>query len=94
VTLPPGRAKLTTSPVPSGSDTAAKTIGIVLVACLAASVAGNRRHNDINFKPDQFLSKGTKPIKVTFCKPVLDYDVLSLDIAKLLQPLAKRLIAR
>src|SRR6266436_6221781 len=36
VTLPPGRARLVTSPSVTGSGAEAKTIGIVLVACLAA----------------------------------------------------------
>ena len=34
VTLPPGRARLVTSPLPTGSP-ATKTMGIVLVACMA-----------------------------------------------------------
>ena len=40
VTLPPGRARLATSPAPSGSPATAKTIGMVEVACLAARVGG------------------------------------------------------
>jgi len=40
VTLPPGRAMLVTSPSAIGSPAAAKTMGIVLVACLAARAAG------------------------------------------------------
>ena len=36
VTLPPGRARLLTSPVPSGSPADVMTMGIVAVACLAA----------------------------------------------------------
>ena len=40
VTLPPGRAKLCTSPTPTGSPLTAIMIGIVDVACLAASMAG------------------------------------------------------
>ena len=39
VTLPPGRLRLVTSPLRTGSETAAKTIGIVVVASLAASAA-------------------------------------------------------
>ena len=38
--LPPGRAKLATKPVPTGSDTAANTIGMTAVACFAARVGG------------------------------------------------------
>ena len=39
VTLPPGRAKLSTKPVPTGSPATAKTIGMTDVACLAATIA-------------------------------------------------------
>jgi hypothetical protein len=38
--LPPGCAKLATTPLPSGSPAAAITIGIVLVACFAAIAGG------------------------------------------------------
>jgi len=40
VTLPPGRARLVTSPVATGSITPAMTIGMVAVACFAAWIAG------------------------------------------------------
>ena len=40
VTLPPGRARLATSPDPTGSDTAKNTIGMDGVARFAASAAG------------------------------------------------------
>src|SRR5215510_9307990 len=36
VILPPGRARLATCPVPTGSACVAKTMGIVVVACRAA----------------------------------------------------------
>src|SRR5207253_11232427 len=39
VTLPPGRARLVTRPLPTGSAVAAKTMGRALVACLAARAA-------------------------------------------------------
>src|SRR5258708_23403787 len=40
VTLPPGRARLATMPVPSGSAAAVKTIGMTDVACFVASTIG------------------------------------------------------
>ena len=40
VTLPPGRARLATRPVPTGSPPSAKTIGMTDVACFAASDRG------------------------------------------------------
>jgi hypothetical protein len=39
VTLPPGWAKLVTMPERTGSAATAKTIGMTVVACLAASTA-------------------------------------------------------
>src|SRR5215831_5790017 len=39
VTLPPGRERLLTNPLPTGSTARAKTIGIVDVACLTAETA-------------------------------------------------------
>jgi len=38
--FPPGRAKLEMRPVPTGSPAGAMTIGISVVACLAAVTAG------------------------------------------------------
>jgi hypothetical protein len=38
--VPPDRARLATSPLATGSATRPMTIGIVLVACLAATAAG------------------------------------------------------
>ena len=40
VTLPPGRGKLATKPLPTGSETVAKTMGIVRVCCSIAAVVG------------------------------------------------------
>src|SRR5262249_8427821 len=40
VTLPPGRARLATRPVPTGSPITADTIGISAVACFAATTGG------------------------------------------------------
>jgi hypothetical protein len=40
VELPPGRAMLATNPLPKGSDTPTKTIGMVCVSRMSAAVAG------------------------------------------------------
>ena len=40
VTLPPGRGKLATKPLPTGSETIAKTMGMVRVCCSSAAVVG------------------------------------------------------
>ena len=49
VMLPPGRAKLATSPVPTGSAEISITIGIVLVAFLSATIAGSPSAVTITF---------------------------------------------
>jgi hypothetical protein len=41
VRLPPGRARLGTSPVPTGSATPSITMGIIVVAFFAARIAGS-----------------------------------------------------
>src|SRR6516225_6547585 len=40
VTFPPGRARLATKPLPTGSETVAKTMGMVRVCCRSAAVVG------------------------------------------------------
>src|SRR5262249_19135666 len=40
VRLPPGRDRLATNPLPTGSPTIAKTMGMVFVCCRMAAVAG------------------------------------------------------
>ena len=40
VTLPPGRARLATRPLPRGSATVANTIGMTEVDCFAANTGG------------------------------------------------------
>jgi hypothetical protein len=40
VMLPPGRAMLATNPLPIGSETDTKTMGIVRVACISAVTTG------------------------------------------------------
>jgi hypothetical protein len=40
VTLPPGRGKLATKPLPTGSPTVAKIMGVVRVCCSIAAVVG------------------------------------------------------
>ena len=47
VMLPPGRARLATNPVPTGSDSVVMTIGIVFVASLDARVSANRRDDEV-----------------------------------------------
>jgi hypothetical protein len=56
VRLPPGRARLGTSPTATGSPPAKNTIGIVVVAAFAASAAGV-------LLPQQSLSRDDQPVE-------------------------------
>ena len=78
VTLAPGRAKLATSPAPTGSATLTITIGIVLVVFLAA--------NDACVTTETMMSTLSWTNSVPGRKSVFNDDVLPLDIPKLSQP--------
>ena len=55
VALPPGRARLSTKPAPTGSATIANTIGTVRVACSnGAHGRGARGQDDVRRERDQF----------------------------------------
>ena len=87
VTLPPGRARLATKPDSTGSNVTGKTIGIVLVASLAASIdcvlpATMTSTLRLTARPQVRQGAPCFP-----SKPVLDVNVLSFDIAKLAQSL-------
>ena len=60
VTLPPGRARLATKPAPTGSPALVITIGIVVVALLAANAGRSRcDHDQINLETNQLRRKLT-----------------------------------
>src|SRR4030095_1082074 len=88
VTLPPGRARLSTKPASTGSSPPPIiTMGIVLVAFLAAWTITLRSccHDDINLETHQLGRKLREPIGLPLRISVLDGDVLSFYVAKLAQ---------
>ena len=91
--LPPGRAKLATNPLPTGSLSWAITIGIVEVASLSGRVTAARRDDDVHLETHQLGSELGQPIDLSVCRAPLDDDVLTLDIPKLAQTLAECLDA-
>ena len=93
VTLPPGRARLSTRPASTGSTPAPTiTIGIVLVAFLAARISGpSCCHDEINLETHQLGHKLREPIALPLRISVLDGDVLSFDVATLAQSQPNRL---
>jgi hypothetical protein len=94
VTFPPGRARLVTSPLATGSLTAAKTMGRVLVACLAGpgEVVARRGHDDINLERDQFGRESGEPLGLPLGISVFDHDVAALDVTEVTQSLTEGLL--
>ena len=58
MTLPPGRARLATKPMPTGSASCAITMGMVVVAFFAATRCSEATGNDqINLETNQVRRK-------------------------------------
>src|SRR5215510_5730560 len=90
VMFPPGRPRLATSPLATGSSTSPMTMGIVLVACWAARIAGTPpSYNDVHLQPDQIGGEGGEPIIVVLRPSGLHRDVLAFDPAQLAEALLK-----
>ena len=85
VILPPGRARLLTKPLPTGSPMAPMTMGIVVVAFCAARVAGVPPVTMTStFRLYQFRRQvGKALVLVPFGKAPLDHQVLAFDVAEL-----------
>ena len=90
-TLPPGRFKLATRPVLIGSTPFRKTMGIVVVAALAASAAASPAKAAMTFTltTHQIGRQRWKALKLTFRPAVVDHNILAFDIAGVLQTLAE-----
>src|SRR6266567_1218494 len=83
VRLLPGRARLSTNPVPTGSPAANDTTGRV-VPRLAASARGIAESNDkIDLASDQFVDEARQPFHVRFCTTALERQILIQCIALL-----------
>ena len=94
VTFPPGRARLATNPVRTGSGAAAKTIGIVRVAPTTAWVYnGPGRHNHVHRQSHQLSDHGWNLLR-RLRQAYLDRDVLALRVPQLAQAYAECLRAQ
>ena len=91
VRLPPGRARLATRPSLTGSSPTLKTMGIVVVAALAANAAAVPPIAAITAtcRRTRFGRQRRQPIELILGPAVFDRYVLALDIAGVLQALAK-----
>ena len=89
VTLPPGRARLATRPLPTGSIATAKTIGMTDVACFAAADGGSVRDNDIDLEPDELGRDLGIALDASLRPAILDRDGATFDPAEFAQSLHK-----
>src|SRR5262249_36282271 len=91
VTLPPGRLRLATRPSLTGSPPVVKTIGIVVVAALAAIAdwVGVMRSDHRHLTAYQIGCEVWQSIVLVQRPAILDRHVLALDIAGLVNALAK-----
>jgi hypothetical protein len=95
VILPPGRARLVTSPLATGSAAEAKTIGEGSGRLLGgegdgcASCCG---HDDINLQRNQFCRESGEPLGLPFGISVFDHEVATLDVPEVTQPLTEGLL--
>src|SRR5262245_21830387 len=87
VTLPPGRARLATKPTPTGSPTAANTIGTTGAACFAAITAGvPPGDDDVDFEPGKLGRDLGQGIAAPVCPAIFDRDRAALDPTEVAEP--------
>src|SRR5262249_1769233 len=89
VTLPPGRARLGTRPVPTGSFAAPNTIGITDVTSLAASTPPSHRYDHIDLESDKLGGNLAKVLGTSLRPTILDRQGATLDPAEFAQSLNK-----
>ena len=88
VMLPPGLARLATSPLPTASATLAMTIGIVFVARCAARGTWTASDEDhVDFLPDQFAGQGVQAVHVAIGVDESILDVLPFQPAEIVHSL-------
>src|SRR2546425_1058837 len=90
VTLPPGRARLVTSPLVTASAAVAKTMGRVLLGGQDADCVWG--HDDINLERNQFGRESGKPLELPLGISVFDHDVAALDVPEVTQSLTEGLV--
>ena len=91
VALPPGRARLSTKPAPTGSVTCTNTIGTVRVACsngTAVALPGARMTSGASATSSAAYLR--MPLGIAGGPAVLDPHVAAVGPAQLRQPLQER----
>ena len=88
VTFPPGRLRLSTKPILTGSEPRLNTIGIVVVAVFPRHRRGAAcRGDDSNSPTHKIGSHGWELIGLVLGPPVFDRDIPGVDKARFAQAL-------
>src|SRR5262249_31318886 len=91
VMLPPGRAKVSTKPAPTGSETCTNTIGRVRVACRnAATLSVPLANKEVWRQRDQSRRVSAMAIDIVLPPAGVDPDVSAVAPSQLLQGLLER----
>ena len=91
VALPPGRARLSTKPAPTGSGTCANTIGTLRVACSnGASGRAATGQDDVRRERDQFRRISANVVGIARAPAIVDPHVAADRSSPFLQPLQER----
>ena len=94
VTLPPGRARLVTSPLRNRIGSSSEDNGEGPGRLLGGQGGGCAwGHDDINLERNQFGRKSGEPLELPLGISVFDHDVAALDVTEVTQSLDGRPLA-
>src|SRR5215469_11477030 len=92
VMLPPGRARLSTNPNPTGSDTPGITMGIVRDICIRIGMTRPSYRNDhIGLRAHQSCCVGSNAIHVVGSPMLVEFDITALDPSRFSQCITQSL---
>src|SRR6516165_8266411 len=90
VTLPPGRARLSTKPAPTGSGVCVNTIGIARVACSNDGTTAPPPARIMSGASGQFRRVSANALGIACGPAIVDLHVAAVGPAQFLQPLHER----
>jgi hypothetical protein len=91
VMLSPGSDRLATKPSPTGSETTAKTIGMVVGGALERRDHGRAvGHDHVGLRCDQLRRMARDTVGIAAAPAVFEADISPIDPPQALHPLAER----